>query len=85
MSTVNGKKEKVMGVDLDPENRLEMKTDAEGYPSCKLDGKYCTTTDYLDLTQENAERYNKGKKSKSFGFFGGFGSGTLKKPYKINK
>ena len=71
MSRLNGKKEKLFGVDLDPKDRLEMKTDAEGYPSCKLDGKHCTTEDYLDLTQENAERHKRGKTSKDFGFFSG--------------
>jgi len=71
MSKLNGKKEKVFGIDLDPTDRLEMKTDSEGYPSCTLDGKHCTTEDYLDLTQENAERHKKGKQSKELGFFSG--------------
>ena len=81
MSTVNGKKEKILGVDLDPDDRLKMKTDKEGYPSCTIDNKKCTTLDYLDATQENADRHFKGKKSKSFGYFGGWGAGTLRKPY----
>ena len=71
MSKVNGEKEKIFGIDLDPSDRLDMKTDAEGYPICTLDGKHCTTDDYLDLTQENAGRHFGGKKSKSLGFFSG--------------
>ena len=82
MSIVNGKKEKILGLDLDPEDRLKMTTDKEGYPSCTIDNKKCSTMDYVDATQENAERHYKGKKSKSVGYFGGFGEGTLKKPYK---
>ena len=72
MSTVNGKKEKVLGLDLDPEDRLKMTTDKEGYPTCTIDNKKCTTDDYLDLQQENAERHYRGKKAKSFGFFSGW-------------
>ena len=82
MSTVNGKKEKVFGLDLDPKDRLKMKTDKEGYPSCTINNKACSTTDYLDATQENAERHYKGKKAKFVGFYSGFGEGTLKKTYK---
>ena len=84
MSTVNGKKEKILGVDLDPNDRLKMTTDKEGYPSCTIDNKKCSAMDYLDATQENAERHYKGKKSRSLGLFGGFGKGKLKKPYKTN-
>ena len=51
---------------------------------CTIDNKKCSTEDYLDATQENAERHFKGKKARSVGFFGGFGKGTLKKPYKAN-
>ena len=82
MSTVNGKKEKVLGLDLDPNDRLKMTTDKEGYPKCTIDNKKSSSLDYLDATQENAERHSKGVKARSFGFFGGYGDGTLKKPYK---
>tara|TARA_Y100001938_G_C7983652_1_gene375712 strand:- start:455 stop:724 length:270 start_codon:yes stop_codon:yes gene_type:complete len=85
MALVDGKKEKILGIDLDPEDRLKMNTDKEGYPSCTIDNKKCSTSDYLDAAQENAERHFKGKKSKSFGYFGGFGKGTLKKPYAQKK
>ena len=81
MSTVDGKKEKILGLDLDPDDRLKMTTDKEGYPSCTIDNKKCSTLDYLDATQTNAERHHKGKKAKSVGFFGGFGPGTLTKSY----
>ena len=77
MSLVNGKKEKMLGIDLDPTDTLRMETDKEGYPSCTYRNKKCTTVDYLDATQENAERHYKGKPSNSFGIFAGFGKGKL--------
>ena len=79
MSTVNGKKEKILGIDLDPTDRLKMTTDAEGYPSCTIGGKSCTTEDYLEATKDNADRHFRGQKSRTIGFFGGFGEGTLNK------
>lgn len=82
MSIVNGKKEKVLGMDLDPRDTLKMVTDKEGYPSCTYKNKPCSTEDYLDATQANAERHKKGKHSDNIGLFGGFGKGSLKKPYK---
>lgn len=71
MSTVNGKKEKVFGLDLDPTDRLSMTTDEEGYPTCKLDNKPCSTEDYLELQKDNATRHSLGKPSRTFGFFTG--------------
>jgi len=82
MSRVDGKKEKVLGIDLDPSDKLKMVTDKEGYPTCSYNNKPCSTLDYLDATQENAERHFKGKQSNTVGSFNGFGKGTLKKPYK---
>ena len=82
MSKVDGKKEKVFGIDLDPADHLNMTTDREGYPNCTYKDKFCTTEDYLDKSQENAERHFKDKKSNNTGVFSGFGSGTLAKPYK---
>tara|TARA_R110002074_G_scaffold161376_1_gene319097 strand:+ start:688 stop:927 length:240 start_codon:yes stop_codon:yes gene_type:complete len=79
MSTVNGKKEKVLGIDLDPTDTLKMKTDKEGYPQCTYRNKKCSTIDYLDATQENAERHHRGKSSNSMGSFSGFGEGKLNK------
>ena len=79
MSTVNGKKEKVLGIDLDPSDTLKMITDKEGYPSCTYKNKPCSTEDYLHATQTNAERHYKGKGSNTIGVFGGFGKGTLNK------
>ena len=79
MSTVNGKKERVLGIDLDPNDRLKMTTDKEGFPSCTIDNKKCSSLDYLDATQENAERHKRGRKATSFGYFGGWGEGTLNK------
>lgn len=82
MATVNGKKDKVFGVDHDPSDRLKMTTDKEGYPITTRDGKSISAVDFVDQTQENVERIVKGKKPSSIGVFSGFGPGTLKKPYK---
>ena len=81
MAIVNGKKEKVFGVDHDPEDRLKMTSDKEGYPIATRDGKNITAIDFVDATQENVEKLNRGKKPSSVRLFSGFGPGTLKKPY----
>ena len=80
MAIVNGKKEKIFGVDHDPEDRLKMTSDKEGYPIATRDGKNITAIDFVDATQENIEKLNKGKKPSSVRLFSGFGPGTLKKP-----
>jgi arginyl-tRNA synthetase len=81
VAIVNGKKEKIFGVDHDPEDRLKMTSDKEGYPIATRDGKHITAIDFVDATQENVEKLNKGKKPSSVRLFSGFGPGTLKKPY----
>ena len=81
MATVNGIKDKVFGVDHDPEDRLKMTSDKEGYPIATRDGKPITAVDFVDATQENVERLNRGKKPNSMRLFSGIGPGTLKKPY----
>ena len=81
MAIVNGKKEKIFGIDHDPEDRLKMTSDKEGYPIATRDGKNITAIDFVDATQENVEKLNKGKKPSSVRLFSGFGPGTLKKPY----
>ena len=81
MATVNGKKDKVFGVDHDPDDRLKMTSDRDGYPIATRDGKHITAVDFVDATQENIEKLNRGKKPTSIGLFSGIGQGTLKKPY----
>jgi len=81
VAIVNGKKEKIFGVDHDPEDRLKMTSDKEGYPIATRDGKNITAIDFVDATQENVEKLNRGKKPSSVRLFSGFGPGTLKKPY----
>jgi arginyl-tRNA synthetase len=58
-----------------------MTSDKEGYPIATRDGKNITAIDFVDATQENVEKLNKGKKPSSVRLFSGFGPGTLKKPY----
>tara|TARA_Y100001938_G_C7724188_1_gene251473 strand:+ start:202 stop:453 length:252 start_codon:yes stop_codon:yes gene_type:complete len=81
MATVNGKKEKIFGMDFDPNDRIKMTTDKEGYPDVTIDGKKATPFDHIDAIQENVERHNKGKSARSMPMFSGFGKGTLKKSY----
>ena len=82
MATVNGKKEKIFGMDFDPQDRIKMTTNHEGYPSVTIDDKPATPLDHVDAIQENVERHNKGKSARSMAMFSGFGKGILKKPYK---
>ena len=83
MATFNGKKEKVFGIDFDPEDNIKMTTDKEGHvSSVTINGKSATALDHVDAIQENVERHNKGKSPRSLPVFSGFGKGTLKKPYK---
>ena len=82
MATINGKKEKLFGMDFDPDDRIKMKTNHEGYPSVTIDNKPATPIDHVDAIQENVERHNKGKSARSMPIFSGFGKGTLKNPYK---
>ena len=82
MATVNGKKEILFGKDFDPEDRIKMTTNYEGYPSVTIDDKPATPIDHVDAIQENVERHNKGKSARSMSMFSGFGEGTLTKPYK---
>ncbi len=81
MAKINGKKEKIFGIDHDPDDRLSMTTNHDGYPTATRDGKHITPVDFVDATQENVERMNQGKKPKSSKLFSGIGRGTLKKPY----
>ena len=85
VATVDGKKDKVFGVDHDPSDRLKMTTDKEGYPIATRDGKPISAVDFVDQTQENVERIARGKKPSSLGVFSGFGPGTLKKPYEVKE
>tara|TARA_Y100001938_G_scaffold138767_1_gene204726 strand:- start:3303 stop:3554 length:252 start_codon:yes stop_codon:yes gene_type:complete len=82
MATVNGKKEKIFNTDFDPDDRIKMTTDVEGYPTVTIDGKPATPFDHVDAIQENVERHNKGMAPRSIRSFNGFGKGTLRKPYK---
>jgi hypothetical protein len=81
MALVDGKKDIVLGVDHDPDDRLKMDPDPDGLPVATRDGKHITPTDFVDATQENIERIQKGKKTKSIGYFSGIGPGTLRKSY----
>ncbi len=54
---------------------------SDGQPVTTRDGKHITAVDFVDATQENIERIQRGKTSKSIISFSGFGPGTLKKSY----
>ena len=82
VAKVNGKRDLVFGLDHDPGDRLNMTSDEGGYPIATRDGKHITATDFVDATQENVEKLNRGKTPTSMKLFSGFGPGTLKKPYK---
>ena len=55
VATINGKKEKIFGIDHDPDDRLKITTDQEGCPIATRDGNHITPVDFVDATQENVE------------------------------
>ena len=75
---------KPFGVDIDPDKNLKHITNPDGsydayYKESKMD-----FNDYVDEMQDRCEKNHAGKDftSRAMGIFGGFGKGTLKKPYK---
>ena len=77
---------KILGVDFDPNKDMEVDIKPDGDAEVKYKGQKIGYDTYVDELEERADRHTKGKSitSKSIGLFGGFGKGTLKKPYKTD-
>ncbi len=76
----------ILGVDFDPNKDMEVDVKPDGDTEVKYKGQKIGYDTYVDELEDRAERHTKGKSitSKSIGLFGGFGKGTLKKPYEAN-
>ena len=77
---------KILGVDFDPNQDMEVDIKPDGDASVKYKGQKMDYMTYVDELEERADRNARGKSitSKSIGTFSGLGKGTLKKPYKTN-
>ena len=75
---------KILGVDYDPKGDMKVKVDSDGNPEVKFKGQEISFDSYIDEIEERATAKQNGKSvdTKSSGTFSGWGTGTLKKPYK---
>ena len=75
---------KILGVDYDPKGDMKLKVDSDGNPEVKFKGQEISFASYIDEIEERATAKQNGKSvdTKSIGTFSGWGTGTLKKPYK---
>ena len=65
---------------------MELKPQKDGDVDVRYKNGKMSYDEYIDEMETRANNQSEGKSiSKSFNFFGGFGKGTLKKPYKLNK
>ena len=83
---LNKKHSKLLGKDLDPKNDMELKPQKDGDVDVRYKNGRMSYDEYIDEMETRANNQAEGKAvSKSFGYFGGFGKGTLKKPYEQAK
>tara|TARA_R100000808_G_C2144875_1_gene152633 strand:+ start:45 stop:296 length:252 start_codon:yes stop_codon:yes gene_type:complete len=77
------KHSKLLGVDYDPKNDMELKPKEDGDVDVRYKDGKMTFDEYIDEMESRATRHQEGKSltSNSLGLFGGWGKGTLKKPY----
>ena len=72
---------KPLGVNLDPNDDLKLCKDKDKGQQAYYKGQKMRYLDYYSEICERGEKNKKGKLS-NIGLFGGFGKGTLNKPYK---
>ena len=74
------------GVDIDPNKDLVHNTNEDGSYEAYYKGSKMRYNDYINELEGRFHQSKQGKgfSSNSIGLFGGFGKGTLKKPYKEN-
>ena len=74
------------GVDYDPKGDMELKPKKDGDVDVRYKNGKMTFDEYIDEMETRTNNHADGKPiSKSIGYFGGFGKGTLKKPYEQAK
>ena len=78
------KHSKIAGVDYDPNNDMELKPKEDGDVDVKYKNGKMTFDEYIDEMESRTTRHSEGKSltASNIGLFGGWGKGTLKKPYK---
>ncbi len=78
------KHSKIGNVDFDPNNDMELTPREDGDVDVKYKNGRMTYDEYIDEMESRATRNSEGKSltSSTIGLFGGWGKGTLKKPYK---
>ena len=83
---LNKKHSKILGKDLDPKNDMELKPKKDGDVDVRYKNGKMSYDEYIDEMETRANNQAEGKllTSNSLGLFGGFGKGTLKKPYKTD-
>ena len=83
---VNKKHSNILGKDLDPKNDMELKPKKDGDVDVRYKNGKMSYDEYIDEMETRANNQAEGKSltSNSLGLFGGFGKGTLKKPYKTD-
>ena len=76
---------KILGVDFDPNQDMEVDIKPDGDADVKYKGQKMDFNTYVDELEERADKHIKGKSvsTNSIGSFSGFGKGTLKKSYKF--
>ena len=87
MATQNkNKHSKLLGTDYDPNNDMELKSKPDGDVDVRYKNGKMTYDEYIDEMESRATRHSEGKSltTNSIGLFGGWGKGTLKKPYEQN-
>ena len=83
---LNKKHSNILGKDLDPKNDMELKPKKDGDVDVRYKNGKMSYDEYIDEMETRANNQAEGKSltSNSLGLFGGFGKGTLKKPYKTD-
>ena len=83
---LNKKHSNILGKDLDPKNDMELKPQKDGDVDVRYKNGRMSYDEYIDEMETRANNQAEGKSltSNSLGLFGGFGKGTLNKPYKTD-
>ena len=83
---LNKKHSNIFGKNLDPKNDMELKPKKDGDVDVRYKNGKMSYDEYIDEMETRANNQAEGKSltSSSLGLFGGFGKGTLKKPYKTD-
>tara|TARA_R100001594_G_scaffold1060_1_gene4400 strand:+ start:495 stop:746 length:252 start_codon:yes stop_codon:yes gene_type:complete len=83
---LNKKHSNILGKDLDPKNDMELKPKKDGDVDVRYKNGKMSYDEYIDEMETRANNQAEGKSltSNSLGLFGGFGKGTLNKPYKTD-